>query len=337
MARLLMGLPPKIATADPLTSSRLRMIGIGPGMPMCVRPWVRELFFEPSGRTLNVATVPMYDKDARPDGCLAILQDVTLRVALEQEVQRYEDDLRRAAVELERKNRELEEANRHKDEFIARMSHELRTPLHCIIGYTDLALRSGGSLDDAANRQNLRTTMACAHDLLDLINDVFDLASVERGVMGTSRWPVELHALVVESIETVRPLVGDRPVRLAADVGREEAWIETDPLRLKQVLLNLLGNAIKFTDEGQISVKVERSGDRVLVHVSDTGVGIPEAEHSRIFERFYQVDGGRTRRHGGAGLGLALVGHMVRILGGEVSVRSAPGMGSRFTVSLPAG
>jgi signal transduction histidine kinase len=330
MSRHLLGLPPRITTDDPRVVARLKDIGMGPGAFICVRPYVREFHYAHSNRDLNVAMVPRYDAEGRPDGCLAILQDVTLRVALEQEVERYEEELRA-------KNTELEQANRHKDDFLARMSHELRTPLHCIIGYTEMALRDGGSLEEPEPRQNLKTTMACARDLLGLINDVFDLSTVETGALGVRRREVLVHELVAGCIETVRPLVGEKDIRLEA-VVREPVVLYTDPLRIKQILLNLLGNAIKFTEKGRVTVEVDPpTNGTVSIHVSDTGIGIALDDHERIFERFYQVDASTTRRYGGAGLGLALVRHLARILGGRVLVDSEPGQGSRFTLRLPAG
>lgn len=338
IARRLLGLPPHIPTDDPALVTCIKEIILPLEDESCRRPRVREFHHEPSQRVLNVAVVPRHDREGEPSGCFAIIQDVTLRVALEQEVLCYEEELRGANQELERKHRQLEIANRHKDDFLARMSHELRTPLHCIIGYTQLALKREGDLEEAETRQNLRTTMACAHDLLGLINDVFDLSKVESGTLGVRPELVDLRVLVNECIETTRPLICVKEIRLVADLPDDGIELRTDPLRLKQILLNLLGNAVKFTDGGEVRVEVNPpENGRILLHVCDTGIGIEKVEQERIFERFYQVDGSTTRRHGGAGLGLALVRHLVRILGGDVHVRSEPGKGSRFTVQLPVG
>ena len=336
MARVLLGLPPRTATTDPAASACVLEAGLRCDVDGCVRPRVREFYHEPSKRMLNVSVVPRFDLEGEPAGCFAVIQDVTLRAALEQEVQRYEERLRAANRELERKNVQLEEANRHKDEFLARMSHELRTPLHCIIGYTQIALKEGGSLEAPSTRQNLRITMTCAHDLLGLINDVFDLSKVEAGSLGVRPERVDPGEVVRECLEITRPLLGDKQVRLTSEVPRDGLEIETDPLRLKQILLNLLGNAVKFTDSGEVRIEVEPAAKGLMAfHVEDTGIGIPKEEQELIFDRFYQVDGSSTRRHGGAGLGLALVRHLIKILGGSVSLRSAPGRGSRFTVKLP--
>ncbi len=336
MARLLLGLPVRASTDDPRVSACILEAGLRCEGDGCVRPRVREFYHEPSKRMLNVSVVPRFDLEGEPAGCFAVIQDVTLRAALEQEVQRYEERLRAANRELERKNVQLEEANRHKDEFLARMSHELRTPLHCIIGYTQIALQEGGRLDDPDTRQNLRTTMTCAHDLLGLINDVFDLSNIESGSLGVRPEHVDPGEIVSECIEMTRPMLVDREILLESEVAPDCPAIETDPLRLKQILLNLIGNAIKFTDRGEVRIRVEpASNGGVVFSVSDTGIGIPREEHELIFDRFYQVDGSATRRHGGAGLGLALVRHLVKILGGSVSLRSRPGHGSLFSVTLP--
>ncbi len=335
MARLLLGLPVRATTDDPRVSACVLEAGLRCDVDGCVRPRVREFYHEPSKRMLNVSVVPRFDLEGEPAGCFAVIQDVTLRASLEQEVQRYEERLRAANRELERKNAQLEEANRHKDEFLARMSHELRTPLHCIIGYTQIALKDGSRSDDPAVRQNLRTTMTCAHDLLGLINDVFDLSNIEAGSLGVRPERVVPGEIVAECIEMTRPMLGEKRIRLVSEVAPDCPDVETDPLRLKQILLNLLGNAVKFTDSGQVRIKAEPSpGGDVLFSVIDTGIGIPKEEQELIFDRFYQVDGSATRRHGGAGLGLALVRHLVKILGGSVSVQSRPGHGSRFTVTL---
>ncbi|MBW2263161.1 MAG: HAMP domain-containing histidine kinase [Deltaproteobacteria bacterium] len=338
MARLLLGLPARAVSSDPEVRACILETGLRCEGEECVRPRVREFYHEPSKRMLNVGVVPRFDLEGKPAGCFAVIQDISLRAALEQEVQRYEEKLRAANRELERKTAQLEEANRHKDEFLARMSHELRTPLHCIIGYTQIALKDGGRIDDPAVRQNLRTTMTCAHDLLGLINDVFDLSRVEAGSLGVRPERVIPSEIAGECIAMTRPLLENEDIRLESDVAPDCPEIETDPLRLKQILLNLLGNAVKFTDSGEVRLEVEPAADSgVLFHVVDTGIGIPEGEQGLIFDRFYQVDGSATRRHGGAGLGLALVMHLVKILGGSVSVRSSPGKGSRFTVRLPRG
>jgi len=337
MARLLLGLPARAGTSDPQVRTCILATGLSCKAEECVQPRVREFYHAPSKRMLNVSVVPRYDLESRPAGCFAVIQDVTLRAALEQEVQRYEERLRAANRELERKNLQLEEANRHKDEFLARMSHELRTPLHCIIGYTQIALENGGKIDEPTMKQNLRTTMTCAHDLLGLINDVFDLSRVEAGALGVRPEIVDPAGIAGECIEMTRPILGDKDIRLESEVAGDCPAFETDPLRLKQILLNLLGNAVKFTDAGTVRLEVEAApGGTVAFRVRDTGIGIAPEEHELIFDRFYQVDGSSTRRHGGAGLGLALVSHLVRILGGSVSVESTPGEGSLFTVLLPA-
>jgi len=326
LARMLLGI-----TDGSATDERLREIGLERGSPSYARPRVLEVALESSHRTLNVAAAPLVGDDGSPGGCLAILQDVTLRVALEREVERYEEELRL-------KSEQLEIASHHRDEFLARMSHELRTPLHCIIGYTELTLRDEGSVSEPSVQQNLRTTMTCAQDLLGLINDMFDMTAISSGKLVMRPEDVDVADLVAECIEIVRPLMGGKAVQLRAILPPSPIVVRTDRLRLKQILLNLLGNGIKFTERGEVVAEVApQGGDRAVVRVSDTGIGIAEDQMDHIFEPFYQVDGSERRKHGGAGLGLALVWHLAAGIGGTVSATSRPGEGSTFSVEIPRG
>ncbi len=351
MARVLLDLPRCVQPEDQLVSSRLAEIGLDPGAPSAAA-LVRETRLGQSGRVVNVAWAPRLDRRGNPAGRTAVVQDVTLRVAMEEAVLRYEADLKRAREEIETRNRDLvaqhaaldetnrklAEAGRHKSEFLSRMSHEMRTPLHCMIGYTQLAQKEidAGHIDAAS--QYLRTAMESAQDLLCIINDVLDFSKADGGSVGLRIEEVDLAAVVMECVEVARPLVSGRDLALEARAPGHGVVIGTDRLRLKQILINLIGNAVKFTVRGRIAVELdEPSGGEVRIRVVDSGIGIPASEMERIFEEFYQVDESTTRTYQGTGLGLALVRHFTQILGGRVEVESTMGQGSTFTVVLPVG
>ncbi len=338
MARLLLGLPDDAVGDHEAVLEVLEQAGIlVPGRPV-LSPMVIEFYHPPSARTLNVALAPRYDRDGLPSGCSAIIQDVTLRVALEEEVLLYQEDLARTSQELAQRNAQLEEASRHKTEFLSRMSHELRTPLHCIIGYTQLAMQRREEMDAEDLQQNLGITITCAYDLLGIINEVLDLSRIESGGMVLSAADVDLVEVATESVDATRALVGDKPVVVEVLAPPVPVVVRTDRRRIKQVLLNLLVNAVKFTEQGSVTLSVEvPDTDRVVMRVTDTGIGIEPAQIEKIFESFYQVDGSTTRLHGGIGLGLALVRHVVTLMGGRIEVESEPGRGTTFSVILPAG
>ncbi len=222
------------------------------------------------------------------------------------------------------------EANRTKSQFLANMSHELRTPLNAILGYTDLLLEdaSGAQVEDLH-----RIHRSGAH-LLTLIDQVLDLAKLEAGRMVFQPEPTDVDALLLEVAETLGPLAAKNGNTLEI-VARGLGAVLQDPLRLRQVLINLGANACKFTQGGRVSLGGRDDGDGVLLTVSDTGIGIDAADLERLFEPFVQVDGGTNRRFGGTGLGLALARHFVERMGGHIAVDSLRGEGSTFSVRLP--
>jgi signal transduction histidine kinase len=243
--------------------------------------------------------------------------------------------------DLEDKNRRLRELDRVKSEFLANMSHELRTPLTSIIGFTDLTLRSAGSSLPPAARSNLELVKENAAILLGMINDLLDLSKIESGKLTVFVERFDLVALAREAVASVEPLARQKGLALSTRVegNGHPLQIETDRLKVRQILLNLLGNALKFTDRGRVEVVVRAAApaefDGVEVLVRDTGVGIAPADIPRIFEQFRQLDGSPTRRHGGTGLGLSIVKKLADLLGGNTLVASEPGKGSTFTVRLP--
>jgi signal transduction histidine kinase/HAMP domain-containing protein len=237
--------------------------------------------------------------------------------------------------ELAEKSRQVEEASRHKSEFLANMSHELRTPLNAILGFTEL-IQDGiyGEVNEKVAQQLARVQANGKH-LLGLINDVLDLAKIEAGQLELQQGPVALGAAVRAIESSTAALALAKKLELVIDLEPGLPVIEGDERRLTQVLLNLVGNAIKFTEKGTVTISAKHSGETVEIAVGDTGPGIPAADQERVFEAFHQLDSSSTRRQGGTGLGLAIARQIVELHGGEIGVESEPGRGSRFFFTLP--
>ena len=227
-------------------------------------------------------------------------------------------------------------ASRAKTEFLAMMSHELRTPLNALEGYA--ALLEDGIYGPVTGEQRraLGRMRVARHHLMELIDRVLDLARVEAGTRAAEPRETDLSELLESVAEALRGAAEQKGLRLEVDVAAA-GGVHTDPGLVRQIVTNLLGNAFKFTERGAVGVRARREGGRVLVDVRDTGPGIAPEHLERVFEAFFQVDPSTTRREGGSGLGLALSREFARLLGGELAVRSTPGEGATFTLSLPAG
>lgn len=252
-----------------------------------------------------------------------------------EDLDRFANDLAQAKRIAEEKSRELETAARLRSEFLANFSHEIRTPLNGIIGYADLLMREEGSRLTPHGRRDLNVIKANAKTLLALINDILDLSKIESGYVDVVAETVNVSELVDECTATVREYLKGKAVDIHARVAAEAREITTDGLKLRQILLNLLSNAAKFTEAGEIVLDIETLGNGVILKVEDTGVGIPQEQLPFVFEKFRQVDGSSTRKAGGTGLGLAIVQELSRVLGGNVEVASVFGRGTTFTVRLP--
>jgi signal transduction histidine kinase len=247
----------------------------------------------------------------------------------------------RAAAEAERviaehASREAEAASRVKSEFLATMSHELRTPLNAIIGYAGLMREGVGGQLLPLHRDHVSRIDLSAQHLLALINDVLSLARLDAGGEEAVLRETDIAALVQECGAMTEPLFLKSGLRFSVDAAAGPA-IMTDPDRVRQIVLNMLSNAAKFTASGGVTLRLERNDDRgvVLISVRDTGPGIEIDYHDRIFDAFWQVDMNTTRRHGGTGLGLSVSRQLARMLGGDIHVVSSPGEGSTFTLELP--
>jgi signal transduction histidine kinase len=237
--------------------------------------------------------------------------------------------------EIEDKSRQLEIASLHKSQFLANMSHELRTPLNAILGYAEL-IQDGVYGDLAPKIKSvLDRVQANGRHLLGLINDVLDLSKIEAGQLALRLEDYSLSDVVQTVVTATESLAAEKKLRLTVGLPDKLPIGRGDERRLAQVLLNLVGNAIKFTDVGDITLSARATKSKYVIKVADTGPGIPETEHARIFEEFHQVDSSNTKKKGGTGLGLAITKRIVELHGGRISVESELGKGSTFRVDLP--
>ncbi len=237
--------------------------------------------------------------------------------------------------EIEQKSRELEVASRHKSQFLANMSHELRTPLNAILGYTELIVdQIYGEVPEKISEVLERVQKSGRH-LLGLINDVLDLSKIEAGQLTLGVNDYSFGDVVQAVVSAVESLAAEKRLRMTVDVAAGLPIGQGDERRITQVLLNLVGNAIKFTEKGEVAVRVANSGGEFVVSVADTGPGIAEADRQKIFEEFQQVDSSSTRTKGGTGLGLAIAKRIVELHGGRIWVESTLGKGSTFFFSVP--
>jgi signal transduction histidine kinase len=237
--------------------------------------------------------------------------------------------------EIEVKGRELEIASKHKSEFLANMSHELRTPLNAILGYTELILdKIYGDVPEKIQEVLERLEKNGRH-LLSLINDVLDISKIEAGQLTLSLNDYSMEEVVHTVFTSVEALAAEKNLELKVTVSPDLAPGKGDEQRIAQVLLNLVGNAIKFTEEGQVKVEATASNDMFLVSVSDTGPGLSDADQKKIFEEFHQADSSSTRKKGGTGLGLSIAKRIVEMHGGRIWVESSLGKGSTFRFILP--
>ena len=237
--------------------------------------------------------------------------------------------------EIEEKGLQLEAANRHKSEFLSRVSHDLRTPLNAIIGFTRIVLRrTEGQIPDL-QKENLQKVVISSEHLLNLINGLLDLAKIEAGRMEVFAQPFKIDEVINVATTTVEPMLKDGRVRIVTEVAPSISIVRNDRDKLKQILLNLLSNAAKFTEQGEIRVSARQENGTLKLAVSDTGIGMKREALDQIFEEFRQAESATASKYGGTGLGLAIVKKFITLMGGEISVESELGKGSTFTIRIP--
>src|SRR5262245_25006660 len=277
------------------------------------------------------------DKDGQPTEVVGSWSDVTAPREAEIAFRRSEQ---RLFDEIQDKNRQLEMASQRKSQFVASMSHELRTPLNAIIGLSDMLVSNAARFGTEKAQEPLRRVLSAGKHLLGLINEVLDLSKIEAGKLELNPEAVNLAPLIDEVIGTVRQLAEKNQNRLVLEAPGDLGTLTVDSMRLRQILLNLLSNACKFTKQGEVALRVRKVADGenwIDFAVADTGIGMTAEQQTKLFAEFSQADSLTALRYGGTGLGLAISRKLARMMGGDVTVASDPGEGAVFTVRLPGG
>jgi signal transduction histidine kinase len=288
------------------------------------------------GRTISLSLIgPIREIDVRLNEIAA--GDFTQRVKIgnRDELGALAANVNRTSEQLGDLYRQLEAASQHKSDFLASMSHELRTPLNAILGYAELLVDGIYGALPARPKDVLERIQNNGKHLLALINDVLDLAKIEAGQLTLTLEDYSLPEVVKSVVTATEPLATSKGLKFTATVQDGMPMAHGDARRVSQVLLNLVGNAIKFTDEGEIEIGAKLDKGQFVLTVRDTGPGIPDADQERIFGEFQQIDNSNTRKKGGTGLGLAISKRMVEMQGGTIAVESMLGQGSTFRVVLP--
>ena len=284
----------------------------------------------PDGRTVHChfTCSPIVGDDGEVTQVLELVQDITERKAMEAA-------LGEKAAALEKANARLRELDQLKSVFLASMSHELRTPLNSIIGFTGILLQGLAGATNPEQTKQLRMVQGSARHLLALINDVLDLSKVEAGQLTVAREPFAMSETVDAAIKVLAPMAEAKGLAVVRSIAPVVGMVVSDRRRVEQVLINLLGNAVKFTDSGQVRVECRIEGEHLVTRVSDTGIGIKAEDMGKLFAMFQQIKTDRPLIEGGTGLGLSICKKLVELLGGQIRAESEHGVGSTFTFTLP--
>jgi PAS domain S-box-containing protein len=295
--------------------------------------WTNKVVLDPQGRVAEI---------------LSICLDITARKRVEEELRAAQATLEERVLvrttELAEARDRAEAADRVKSAFLATMSHELRTPLNSIIGFTGILLQGLAGPLNSEQAKQLEMVRSSARHLLALINDVLDISKIEAGQLQITREPFDLRASITKVVGLVKPLAEKKGLALRAQLPPELGQNVSDPRRVEQILLNLLNNAIKFTEQGGVTLKAEFVPDTIhtprsalRITIADTGIGIKPEDLTKLFQPFQQIDTGLTRNHDGTGLGLAICRRLADLLGGEIHAESVWQQGSNFSFILPIG
>ncbi len=279
---------------------------------------------------------PASDERLRYARSLSKMLDLDLNLMVESHVEATTENLRTLNEQLERANKDLEEVSATKDEFLAHTSHELRTPLNSILGFTKLIL-DGFATSPEEQKELLRDVYASAQHLLGLVNDILDIGRIEAGRMPLQIEDLDPRYLLDSTLPLVMVQATEKRIALRDEtLGRNLPWVRGDVVRLRQVLLNVLQNAVKFTQQGSVTVRAHTEDAHLLIQVVDTGIGVPEDKQDAVFQKFVQADPSHSRRLGGTGLGLSISRKLVEMMGGRIGLESeGRGKGTTVWFTLP--